>query len=211
MGEEVRDPQHTIPRAIVIALAIAVAVYAVVAVAVLLVLGPDRLATSRAPLADAVAAGGWAWAVPVVVVGGAAAALGALLALIAGVGRTTLAMARHADLPRWLAAVHPRYRIPHRAEIAIAVLVSLLVLTVDLRGAIGFSSFGVLLYYLIANLSAFTQPIEHRRFPRWLQILGAAGCLLLVTTLPWQAIVAGLAVLTVGVGYRAARLAISRF
>jgi len=32
-----------------------------------------------------------------------------------------------------------------------------------------------------------------------------------VTTLPWQAIVAGLAVLTVGVGYRAARLAISRF
>jgi basic amino acid/polyamine antiporter, APA family len=211
MGEEVRDPQHTIPRAIVIALAIAVAVYAVVAVAVLLVLGPDRLATSRAPLADAVAAGGWAWAVPVVVVGGAATALGALLALIAGVGRTTLAMARHADLPRWLAAVHPRYRIPHRAEIAIAVLVSLLVLTVDLRGAIGFSSFGVLLYYLIANISAFTQPIEHRRFPRWLQILGAAGCLLLVATLPWQAIVAGLGVLTVGVGYRAARLAISRF
>jgi APA family basic amino acid/polyamine antiporter len=211
MGEEVRDPQHTIPRAIVIALAIAVAVYAVVAVAVLLVLGPDRLATSRAPLADAVAAGGWAWAVPVVVVGGAATALGALLALIAGVGRTTLAMARHADLPRWLAAVHPRYRIPHRAEIAIAVLVSLLVLTVDLRGARGFSSFGVLLYYLIANISAFTQPIEHRRFPRWLQILGAASCLLLVTTLPWQAIVAGLGVLTVGVGYRAARLAISRF
>ena len=144
MGEEVRDPQHTIPRAIVIALAIAVAVYAVVAVAVLLALGPDRLATSRAPLADAVAAGGWAWAVPVVVVGGAAAALGALLALIAGVGRTTLAMARHADLPRWLAAVHPRYRTPHRAEITIAVIVSLLVLTVDLRGAIGFSSFGVL-------------------------------------------------------------------
>ena len=77
MGEEVRDPQHTIPRAIVVALAIAVAVYAVVAVAVLLALGPDRLAASRAPLADAVAGGGWAWAVPVVVVGGAAAALGA--------------------------------------------------------------------------------------------------------------------------------------
>jgi basic amino acid/polyamine antiporter, APA family len=211
MGEEVRDPQHTIPRAIVIALAIAVAVYAVVAVAVLLALGPDRLATSRAPLADAVAGVGWAWAVPVVVVGGAAAALGALLALIAGVGRTTLAMARHADLPRWLAAVHPRYRTPHRAEITIAVLVSLLVLTVDLRGAIGFSSFGVLVYYLIANLSGFTQPIEHRRFPRWLQVLGAAGCLLLVATLPWRAVVGGLVVFAVGVGYRAARLAISRF
>jgi APA family basic amino acid/polyamine antiporter len=210
MGEEVRDPQRTIPRAIVVALAVAVAVYAVVAVSVLLALGPDRLAISRAPLVEAVAAAGWAWAMPVVVVGGAAAALGALLALIAGIGRTTLAMARHADLPRRLAAVHPRYRVPHRAEITIAVVVSLLVLTVDLRGAIGFSSFGVLLYYLIANLAAFTQPVEQRRFPRWLQVLGAVGCLVLVITLPWQAVVAGLAVLVVGVGYRATRLAVSR-
>jgi APA family basic amino acid/polyamine antiporter len=210
MGEEVRDPQRTIPRAIVTALAIAVAVYAVVAAATLLALGPDRLAASRAPLVDAAAAGSWSWAVPLVAVGGAAAALGALLALIAGVGRTTLAMARQSDLPHWLAAVHPRYRVPHRAEIALAVIVCLLVLAVDLRGAIGFSSFGVLLYYLIANVSAFTQGAEHRRFPRWLQIVGAAGCLLLVATLPWQAVVAGLAVFAVGVGYRAARLAIGR-
>jgi basic amino acid/polyamine antiporter, APA family len=206
MGEEVRDPQHTIPRAIVVALAIAVAVYAVVAVTVLLALGPDRLATSRAPLADSVAGGDWAWATPVVVVGGAAASLGALLALIAGVGRTTLAMARQADLPRWLAAVHPRHRVPHRAEITVAVIVSLLVLTVDLRGAIGFSSFGVLLYYLIANLSAFTQPPEQRRFPRWLQILGAAGCVLLAATLPWQAVAAGLGMFAAGAVYRALRL-----
>jgi basic amino acid/polyamine antiporter, APA family len=209
MGEEVRDPQRTIPRAIVAALAIAVAVYAVVAIAALLALGADRLVASRAPLADAVAAGSWGWAVPIVAVGGAAAALGALLALVAGVGRTTLAMARQSDLPGWLAAVHPRYQVPHRAEITLAVVVCLLVLSVDLRGAIGFSSFGVLLYYLIANIAAFTQPAEVRRFPRWLQVLGAAGCLLLVSTLPWQAVVAGLAVFAVGVGYRALRLSIS--
>jgi basic amino acid/polyamine antiporter, APA family len=195
----------------VVALAIAVVVYAVVAVSALLALGPDRLATSWAPLADAAGAGSWAWATPVVAVGGATAALWALLALLAGVGRTTLAMARHTDLPRWLAAVHPRYRVPHRAEITLTMIVSGLVLTVDLRGAIGFSSFGVLFYYLIANLSAFTQPAEQRRFPRWLQVFGAASCLLLVATLPWQAVVAGLAVFAVGVGYRAIRLALSRF
>jgi APA family basic amino acid/polyamine antiporter len=206
MGEEVRDPQRTIPRAIVLALGIVVAVYAVVAVAVLLALGPDRLARSAAPLADALRAGSWDWAVPVVAVGGAAASLGALLALIAGVGRTTLAMARHADLPRWLAAVHPRYQVPHHAELALAAVVSLLVLAVDLRGAIGFSSFGVLVYYLIANLSAFTQPAEQRRYPRWLQILGAAGCVLLAVTLPWPSIVAGVGVFAVGLGYRAWRL-----
>ena len=210
MGEEVRDPRRTIPRAIVTALAIAVAVYAVVAVTLLLVLGPQRLATSRAPLADLVAVGGWAWAVPVVAVGASAAALGALLALIAGVGRTTLAMARRADLPPWLAAVHPRHEVPHRAEIAIAVVVSVLVLTVDLRDAIGFSSFGVLVYYLIANLSAFTQLPDQRRFPRWLQVVGAAGCLLLVATLPRQAVLSGLLVYAVGVAYRAVRLAVAR-
>jgi basic amino acid/polyamine antiporter, APA family len=207
MGEEVRDPQRTIPRAIVLALGITVAVYVLVAVTALLALGPNRLASSHAPLADVVLAGDWAWAVPVVAVGGAAASLGALLALIAGVGRTTLAMARQDDLPRWLAAVHPRHRVPHRAEIAIAVVVAVLVLTVDLRGAIGFSSFGVLLYYLIANVSAFTQSADHRRFPRWLQVLGAAGCLLLVVTLPWQAVVTGAAMFAVGAGYRGLRLA----
>ncbi|HEY2223623.1 APC family permease [Actinomycetospora sp.] len=210
MGEEVRDPRRTIPRAIVTALAIAVALYAVVALTVLLVLGPRRLATSRAPLADAVAVGSWAWAVPVIAVGGSAAALGALLALIAGVGRTTLAMARHADLPRWLGAVHPRHQVPHRAEITVAVVVSALVLTVDLRDAIGFSSFGVLLYYLVANISAFTQSPAQRRFPRWLQVVGAAGCLLLVATLPWQAVLAGLLVCAIGVIYRAVRLVPSR-
>ena len=64
-----------------------------------------------------------------VAVGGATAALGALLALIAGIGRTTLAMAREGDLPRWLAAVHPRFRVPHRAEVVLAVVVSTLVAT----------------------------------------------------------------------------------
>ena len=73
-------------------------------------------------------------------------------------------MAREGDLPRWLAAVHPRFQVPHRAELAVARRGRrVLVLTVDLRGAIGFSSFGVLLYYVVANASAFTQPREHRR------------------------------------------------
>ena len=206
MGEEVRDPERTIPRAIPLALGIAVVVYAVVAVTVLAALGPDGVAGTPAPLAAAVDASGWAWAAPVVRLGAAAAALGALLALIAGVARTSLAMARHGDLPGFLAAVHPRFRVPHHAELALAVLVCLLVLTVDLRGAIGFSSFGVLLYYFVANVAAFTQDRRHRRFPRPLQVLGAVGCLVLVATLPWPSVAGGLVVLAVGVGYRAARL-----
>jgi APA family basic amino acid/polyamine antiporter len=191
MGEEIRDPARTIPRAISLALGITVVVYAVVAVVLLAALGPAGIAAAPAPLAHAVDQSNWTWASPVVRVGAAAAALGALLALIAGVGRTSLAMAREADLPRFLAAVHPRFRVPHHAEASLAVLVCLLVLVVDLRGAIGFSSFGVLLYYFVANVAAFSQRREHRRYPRPLQVLGALGCLVLVATLPWQAVIGG--------------------
>ncbi|ANH37815.1 putative amino acid permease YhdG [Nocardioides dokdonensis FR1436] len=206
LGEEVREPGRTIPRAIQVALGLTVLVYAAVAVTVLAVLGADGVAASSAPLADAVAAGTWSAAEPVVRVGAAAASLGALLALIAGIGRTTLAMARHDDLPRWLGAVHPRHQVPHHAEVALAAVVCLLVLTVDLRGAIAFSSFGVLVYYLVANLAALTQDRAHRRFPRVLAVLGALGCTVLVVTLPWPAVLGGAAVLLIGVGHRLVRL-----
>jgi basic amino acid/polyamine antiporter, APA family len=203
MGEEVRDPARTIPRAIIVAFGITVVVYLVVGVAVLLAAGPERLAHSAAPLAEALRAAGAAPLLPVVAVGATLASLGALLALIAGIGRTTLAMARHRDLPGWLAAVHPRYQVPHHAEVALAVVVCVLAATVDLRGVIGFSSFGVLIYYAIANASAYTQPAAQRRWPRVLNVCGVFGCLLLVATLPWQSVVVGLGVFAIGLTGRA--------
>ncbi|WP_322411837.1 APC family permease [Microbacterium invictum] len=206
MGEEVRDPARVIPRAITLAFLIVVVVYAVVAVAILAALGPEATAASSDPVAAAAATAGWAWVDPVVRIGAAAAALGALLALIAGVGRTTLAMARERDLPAFLSAVHPRWRVPHRAEVLIVVAVTLLVAFTDLRSAIGFSSFGVLTYYLVANLAAHRQTGSARRYPRWLPLLGAAGCVVLALTLPWQSVIGGAAVLAIGLGYRFARL-----
>ncbi|WP_022889849.1 APC family permease [Agromyces italicus] len=210
LGEEVRDPARTIPRAIPIALGIAVALYALVGSVLLATLGADALASSTAPLVDLVDEVGWNWAAPIVRVGAAAAALGALLALIAGIGRTALAMARDDELPRPLASVHPEYRVPHVAEIVVAVAIVALVLTVDLRDAIGFSSFGVLGYYLVANIAAITQPANERRTPRALSVLGAIGCIVLVVTLPQTAIVAGVAVFVVGIVWRLATRAIRR-
>lgn len=210
MGEEVRDPERTIPRAILTALSVVVLIYLVVGVSILIALGPAGVAESRAPLAAAVNAQGWVWAGVLVRLGAAAAALGALLALIAGVSRTTLAMARHDDLPRWLSAVHDRHHVPHHADVAIAALVCVLVLTTDLRGAIGFSSFGVLVYYLIANAAAYTQSGQRRQFPRVLQVLGAAGCAILVLTLPLTAVIGGTVIFAVGMIYRAIRLRVEQ-
>ncbi len=205
MGEEVVDPARTIPRAVTIALVSALVVYALVGAATILTLGADAVGSS-APLADVVAAAGWSPLGPIVRIAAATASLGALLALLTGIGRTTLAMAREADLPRLLAAVDERWHVPRRAEIAIGTIVVLIVLVADLRGAIGFSSFGVLLYYLLANASAFRQGEGARRYPRALQVVGAIGCLVLVSTLPPVASLLGTGVVFAGILYRAVRL-----
>ena len=203
LGEEVRDPERTIPRAIPLALGITVVLYLVVGISVLTAGGPAVLAASHAPVDAAVRAAGAAWSVPVVRVGAAVASLGSLLALIAGIGRTTLAMARNGDLPRALSAVEERRQVPARAELAVAGVVALLVVSTDLRGAIGFSSFGVLLYYAVANASAFTQDDAHRRWPRAFNVVGLVGCVTLVATLPVASVAVGVAVLLGGVVLRA--------
>jgi basic amino acid/polyamine antiporter, APA family len=196
LGEEVRDPARTIPRAIPVALGIALVVYACVAVAVLSVLGADALGRSGAPPADAVRAAGVPGLVPVVRVGAAVAALGSLLALILGVSRTTLAMARDGRLPPALAAVHPRFAVPHRAELAVGAVVTVAAATVDVRGAIGFSSFGVLVYYAVANASAWTLDPAPRA--RVVPVVGVLGCAVLAFALPVVSVVTGAAVLAVG-------------
>ncbi|MBU8817718.1 APC family permease [Mycolicibacterium goodii] len=192
LGEEVRDPARIIPSAIRIALGLTLVVYAMVAAAVLAVLGTDGLAGAAAPLADAVVAVGSGHWQPLVRVGAAIAALGSLLALILGVSRTTLAMARDRHLPPALGAVHPRFGVPHRAEVTVGVVVAVLAAIADLRGAIGFSSFAVLLYYAIANASAAT--LGRRAIPA----VGLAGCLVLAFTLPLSSVLTGLAVVALG-------------
>ncbi|QIQ03626.1 APC family permease [Streptomyces liangshanensis] len=207
LGEEVRDPARTIPRAIPLALGITLVVYACVAVAVLAVLGPDRLAHATEPLTEAVRAAGAPALAPVVRVGAAVAALGSLLALILGVSRTTLAMARDGHLPRTLAAVHPRFGVPHHAEIAVGAVVAVAAATADLRGAIGFSSFGVLAYYAIANAAARTLSPSEGRPPRAVPVVGLAGCAALALALPLDSVLAGAAVLAVGAGVYGVRRA----
>ena len=192
LGEEVREPGRTIPRAIPIALALTLLVYAAVAATLIAVLGTAGLAAAPAPLADAVRAAGAPWFEPVVRAGAAVAALGSLLSLILGVSRTTLAMARDRHLPAPLAAVHPRFAVPHRAEVAVGALVAVLAAVSDVRGVIGFSSFAVLGYYAVANASAWT--LGRRLIPA----VGLVGCVVLAAALPLASVVVGAGVLAAG-------------
>lgn len=208
LGEEVRDPQRTIPRAIPLALGIALVVYTAIAVSLLAVLGPQRLATSAAPLADLVKACGASGLEPVVKAAAAVAALGSLLSLILGVSRTTLAMARDHHLPAGMAAVHPKFAVPHRAEVTVGVVVAAVAAVADVRTAIGFSSFAVLVYYAVANAAAWT--LNESAAHRLVSALGVAGCLLLAVFLPLSSVLAGSAVLATGAGIYAVRSVTAR-
>jgi basic amino acid/polyamine antiporter, APA family len=94
-------------------------------------------------------------------------------------------MGREADLPRWLAAVRPRFKVPRRAEMVLAFIICLIIGVADLRGAIGFPPW---------------------RYPKGLQAVGAIACVLLVATLPIESVIAGLVMFGAGILYRGLRL-----
>ncbi|CAM5517888.1 Amino acid permease OS=Streptomyces cyaneofuscatus OX=66883 GN=G3I52_10035 PE=4 SV=1 [Streptomyces cyaneofuscatus] len=184
LGEEARDPARTIPRAIPLALGITLVVYAAVAVPSSSCSGPAG-SPRRAPR--------WrrrsARPEPRGCAGGAVGRGG-------GGPRARCSRSSSASpAPPWpwpatgtspprLAAVHPRFEVPHRAELrrrgggVVAAATAV-------RGAIGFSSFGVLAYYAVANASAWTlhrgrgPPAADRAGPR-----GAGRHVVLAFALP---------------------------
>jgi len=198
LGEEVKDPARTIPRAIPLALGVTLVVYAAVAISALAAIGADGLAQSPAPLVAVVESGRFASLAPLVRLGAAVASLGVLLSLLAGVSRTAFAMAANGDMPRYFGSVHALHRIPDHAELAVGAIVVVIVLLADVRDAIGFSAFAVLGYYGIANACALTLAPTQRRWPRWLAAAGLAGCALLAFSLPLASVISGAALLAAG-------------
>lgn len=201
LGEEVRAPAQTIPKAVRIALAVVLVIYAAVGWTALQTLGPAALAESVAPLRDVVERTAFADAAAVVTVGAALATLGVLLSLTAGMGRTAFAMAADGELPGQLAKVDQRYRVPQVAGLVIGVLVVAGVLLGDLRQAIGFSSFAILTYYAIGHVAVgrLPDPTTGRRVTA---VVGLIGCALMALTLPPVAAVSAAVIIAGGgLGY----------
>lgn len=183
LGEEVKDPDRTLRRAIILALGIALAVYLLVALALLVGLGPDRLATEASPLV-ALVDSGRAPALGVLVrVGAAVAAGSALLSVLVGISRTTLAMARRGEVPGWLAAIGIR-GTPWRADLAGGVVAVVVAALAGPVAAIALSACSVLVYYAVINVAALRLPAALRRWPAWTSMLGLVLCVTLAVLLP---------------------------
>ena len=177
LGEEVRDPARTIPRAMLISFVVVTVAYAAVASLMLAVssagnaLGPAPLATVATLTGDRALE----ILVPIAAVLGAGAVL---VSLIAGIGRTVFAMASGGDGPQFLAAVGRTIPIPYRAEIVAALLAAVLVGVGHLGWSLALSAVTILLYYSVAHLAAFTLD----RW-RWVSVLGILGCALIMVAL----------------------------
>ena len=200
LGEEVRDPATTIPKAIPRALAGVLVIYAAVGVTLLATVPVDAIAASDAPLGLVVER------------------------LAIRPARPDRAHRRRHRRPRRPPQPHPR-RLPHRARdgpsprtpasgsprstnaarcpcaprSVVTAVVIVLTATLDLRGAIGFSGVTILTYYAITNAACLTLPRDQRRWPRSIGVVGLAGCVTLAVMLPLAAIITGAAVLVTGV------------
>jgi len=198
LGEEVRDPGRTLPRAVIAALAIVLVLSAATAAILLMRLGAHDLAASSSPLADAVGPG----AATLIRITAAAACLGSLLSVLAGLSRTSLAMARDGELPGRLAAISERTAAPVFAELAVAVVGVAAVLLLDPARLVGVSACAVLGYYGVAHLSAIARARRLGARPPVLPLLGLLGCGALALSTPWPAIVGVAVLVLLAVGVR---------
>jgi basic amino acid/polyamine antiporter, APA family len=183
LGEEVKAPRQTIPRAIWVTLAVVACLYLGVAAVALGVLGAEGFARATAETAAPLQVVAQAMDRPLLplLLGVAAltAMTGVLLNLLLGLSRVALAMGRRGDLPSGLAGIHSPTGSPRAAVAAVGGVVLLLALLGDVRATWSFSAFSVLIYYGITNLAALRLPPEHRLYPRWVPLAGLAGCVLL--------------------------------
>ena len=202
LGNEVRNAKRNIPLAIVLTLSLVILLYFALAFVIIKFLGTG-LATQNTPIATMallVFGGGTllnSWAVPVATL----ACLGSMLALLAGVSRTSAVMAEDLELPRYFARRN-RKGVPYRAELVIAAGAIALTSIGDLTWVIGFSSFSVLFYYGVGHLSVIRMPNELRVMPKWAAWFGMALCALLAVFIPGPAVPVSLAILAVAFGLR---------
>ena len=205
LGEEVRDPAHAIPRAIVITLVVSAMLYVAVAFAAIHAAGADGLAAATDDSVAPLAALARAWSpglATFIALGAITAMLGVLLNLVLGLSRVVLAMARRGDMPSALARVDDRGS-PRAAVIVVGTVIAALALVGSVEHTWSFSAFTVLVYYALTNLCALRLPAAQRRFPRWIAALGLVACLGLAFWVEPAAWIAGLVMIAAGLVWHA--------
>ncbi len=207
LGEEVKEPRRTIPKAIVVTLIVTAILYILVAIVAIGSFGADRFADApgaqATPLQLAARAMDRPWLAGLVAVGAVTAMLGVLLNLIIGLSRVVLAMGRQGDLPPLFARLSRDGTAPAAAVMLVGAIVAGLALIGSVETTWAFSAFTVLIYYAITNLAALQLPREQRLFPTWVAVAGLAACLFLAFWVPVAIWALGLGLIAIGLLFKA--------
>ncbi|WP_199735061.1 APC family permease [Fretibacterium sp. OH1220_COT-178] len=171
MGEEIRYPQINIPRALFLAPFIVFAVNALFQWFMVGIVPTERLielSTAEAPYADAMSIAGFV-GIPLLTLALGIAFGGDFSTLNASIAvppRYLFTMARDGAVPRFFAAVHPGYRTPWVAIVALGLLSIALIATGSIVYIASLSLFADLFYYVIGIVASMGLRVRHPHLRR---------------------------------------------
>ncbi|MBI5225559.1 amino acid permease [Candidatus Micrarchaeota archaeon] len=181
IAEEINEPKKTIPQAIFWGLSIITLIYVLTGITALGLLGSASLANSSAPIADAIKVTGNEFALIIITLGALAATSSVLLTELLGISRVLFSMGRNKQMPDWFSIIHPKFQTPYNAILFSGIAMSVVVFFTSFKHLIALSSFGLLGYYAITNLSALLLHREHESHVNLLNqaraLIGLLSCI----------------------------------
>jgi APA family basic amino acid/polyamine antiporter len=205
LGEEVKNPQRTLPLSILLSLTISVIVYILTGFVATGLSDYRVLAQSGSPLADAARVTGNSALVAAVSLGALIATVSVLLTNLIGMSRVSFAMARNGQLPKAAAKISSRFGTPYISILIMGMVTALLAFFLDLRQSVAITSFGILSTHVVVNLSAIRlrKKMPHSetfrvRFYPTIPLLGVLSCIILMFSLPEESWIVAAAVVASG-------------
>ncbi|MBE0448033.1 MAG: amino acid permease [Actinobacteria bacterium] len=200
LAEEIKRPESTLPASLLFALSISMFLYLATSLSAVGVLGDEELSKSVTPLSLAAGTAIGEAGTVIVSIGALVSIISVLLTEIFGLSRVIFAMSRNGDLPGWIGAIHPKYRVPHRAVILIGVVVASLSVLTDLSSVIAASSLALLLYYGLTNFTALRLG-RNKIYSPAISLMGLATTLALSLALPAATIIINAIAIAIGLFY----------
>ena len=189
ISDEVKDPEKTIPKAIILSIIISTVIYIAVAIVAVGLVPYSNLASSAAPLSTAIKSMHDSILAIIIAFGGVTATAGVILTGVLGTSRVFFALGRDKELPGFLSYID-RFSTPINAIIVSAVLSIIFLLLVSFGTIVDSSNAAVLSAYFIINVSAIyfyynlkKKQQQEKRYIPVVSIAGIFGILLIVAYL----------------------------
>jgi len=160
VAEEVKDPQKNMPRAVLLCVAISTVLYSGVSIVAVMIIEPQLLTLSVAPLADVYTAATGKAPVLISVIGIFAVINGALIQMIMA-SRMLYGMASKGWLPGYLSVIHPKTRTPVHTTIIVMLIILFFALSMHLVALAQMTSYLVLTVFALVNLSLIKIKQKH--------------------------------------------------